>query len=59
MNLVSILPRLRPFTFDRLHQQRYIQYHKKRTCASINPSHKEEVREFLSGHVADYILELR
>ncbi|MFC5133489.1 MULTISPECIES: hypothetical protein [Haloferacaceae] len=45
--------------FDELHQQGYIQYHKNRTCASINPSYKEEVREFLSGHVADYILELR
>lgn len=42
-----------------LYQRGFIRYHKDRKCASINTSYKEEVREFLSGHVEDYILDLR
>lgn len=42
-----------------LHQRGFVRYHKNRACASINTSYKEEVREFLSEYVEDYILDLR
>lgn len=43
---------------DDLHQDGLIQYHKNRKCASINPRHKDDVRELLKGKVPDYILNL-
>lgn len=61
--LTSSIPDERSTTvsqaLDELHQRGYIQYHKNRTCASINTRYKEEVRNFLADYVEDYILDLR
>lgn len=46
---------------DELHKEGLVQYHKNRKCASINPSHKDDVRDVLdsSEHVPDYLTDLR
>lgn len=43
---------------DDLYKDGLIQYHKNRMCASINPSHKEEVKTVLRGKIPNYILDL-
>lgn len=46
-------------SFERLHKDGLIIFHKGKKCASINTNYKEEIREILEGEIPDYILDLR